>query len=213
MGLSEDVVHPAGSAHPRGEEQAGSRLVSRAVKRAQAGDRDALAFLYARYADDICRYANSIVHDHHEAQDITQQVFAKLIGAIGKYQERGVPCFAWMLRVTRNVAVDHLRKQRPIPVEEVRASNAGFERTLASERASDLKDALSTLPLAQREVLILRHFAGLSPTEIAARTGKTEGSIHGLHHRGRRALTAELTSLGAAPATARSGPRAGQPRL
>jgi RNA polymerase sigma-70 factor (ECF subfamily) len=215
MEPQQDVADPAGSAgtEPRDEEQAGSRLVSRAVKHAQAGDRDALAFLYARYADDICRYANSIVHDHHEAQDITQQVFAKLIGVIGKYQEREVPFFAWMLRVTRNVAVDHLRKQRPIPVEEVRASDAGFERTLASERASDLKDALSTLPLAQREVLILRHFAGLSPTEIAARTGKTEGSIHGLHHRGRRALTAELTSLGAAPATAQSGPRAGQPRL
>lgn len=215
MEPQQDVADPAGSAgtEPRDEEQAASRLVSRAVKRAQGGDRDALAFLYARFADDICGYARSIVHDHHEAEDITQQVFAKLIGVIGKYQEREVPFFAWMLRVTRNVAVDHLRKQRPIPVEEVRASDAGFEHALAADRAGDLKHALSTLPLAQREVLVLRHFAGLSPTEIAARTGKTEGSIHGLHHRGRRALTAELTSLGAAPATAHSGPRAGLPRL
>jgi RNA polymerase sigma-70 factor (ECF subfamily) len=213
MEPQQDVAHPAGSAgtQPRDEVQAASRLVARAVKRAQAGDRDALAFLYARFADDICGYARSIVHDHHEAEDITQQVFAKLIGVIGKYQEREVPFFAWMLRVTRNVAVDHLRKQRPIPVEEVRASDAGFEQSLAGDRAGDLKLALSTLPLAQREVLVLRHFAGLSPTEIAARTGKTEGSIHGLHHRGRRALTAELTSLGAAPATAHSGPQPGQP--
>ena len=215
MEPQQDVAHPTGSAgtQPRDEVQAASRLVARAVRRAQEGDRDAFAFLYARYADDICGYARSIVHDHHEAEDITQQVFAKLIGVIGKYQEREVPFFAWMLRVTRNVAVDHLRKQRPIPVEEVRASDAGFEQTLAGDRAGDLKHALSTLPLAQREVLILRHFAGLSPTEIAARTGKTEGSIHGLHHRGRRALTAELTSLGAAPATVHSGPRAGLPRL
>jgi RNA polymerase sigma-70 factor (ECF subfamily) len=53
-------------------------------------------------------------------------------------------------------------------------------------------------------VLVLRHVAGLSPTEIATRTGRSEGSIHGLHHRGRKALKAELTSRGAAPATAGS---------
>lgn len=181
-----------------------SRMVARAVRHAQDGDRDALAFLYARFADDICGYARSIVRDHHEAEDVTQQVFAKLIRVIGSYEPRDVPFFAWLLRVTRNVAVDHLRKQRPIPVEEIFASDPGFEETFAEGRAGELREALQTLPPEQREVLILRHFAGLSPTEIAARTGKTEGSIHGLHHRGRRALTAELSSRGAAPAVARS---------
>jgi RNA polymerase sigma-70 factor (ECF subfamily) len=63
----------------------------------------------------------------------------------------------------------------------------------------DLREALAEIPHDQREVLVLRHFAGLSPTEIAERTGRSEGSVHGLHHRGRRALTAELTHRGAAP--------------
>lgn len=193
------------------QEEAATRLVSRAVKRAQAGDRDALAFLYARYADNLHGYVRSIVHDHHEAEDVTQQVFTKLIHVIGKYKEREVPFFAWMLRVARNVAVDHLRKQLPVPVEEVRTTDNGLAHSFAGEQLSDLKDALATLPPAQREVLILRHFAGLSPTEIATRMGKTEGSIHGLHHRGRRTLTAELASRGAAPATARSGPLAAEP--
>jgi RNA polymerase sigma-70 factor (ECF subfamily) len=182
---------------------AGEIAVSRAVRRAQEGDRDALAFLYARFADDICGYARSIVHDHHEAEDVTQQVFAKLIRVIGKYQEREVPFFAWMLRVTRNVAVDHLRKQQPLPVEEVRAEGRGGEGLVDGGRLEDLTAALATLPHAQREVLVLRHFAGLSPTEIAARVGKSEGSVHGLHHRGRRSLIAELTERGAAPSTAR----------
>jgi RNA polymerase sigma-70 factor (ECF subfamily) len=176
--------------------------VSRAVRRAQEGDRDALAFLYARFADDICGYARSIVHDYHEAEDVTQQVFAKLIRVIGKYQERDVPFFAWMLRVTRNVAVDHLRKQQPLPVEEVRVESEGDEAHAAAGCLEDLTEALATLPHAQREVLVLRHFAGLSPTEIATRVGKSEGSIHGLHHRGRRSLIAELTERSAAPSTA-----------
>jgi RNA polymerase sigma-70 factor (ECF subfamily) len=193
--------------HGRGSRESLSTpgLVAQAVKRAQAGDREALGFLYARYADNVYGYVRSIVHDQHEAEDITQHVFAKLIHVIGKYEERDVPFFAWILRVSRNVAVDHIRRNRAIPVEEVRAvDEPGFGRE-ETERMNDLREALALLPADQREVLVLRHFAGLSPTEIAQHTGRTEGSIHGLHHRGRRALTAELTSRGAAPATARLG--------
>jgi RNA polymerase sigma-70 factor (ECF subfamily) len=182
-------------------EQASMRLVSRAVRRAQAGDREAIGFLYARYADNVYGYVRSIVHDHHEAEDVTQHVFAKLIHVIGKYEERDVPFFAWILRVARNVAVDHIRRQRLVPVEEVRTSDEGGGDPAGAGRMRDLTDALSKLPRAQREVLVLRHFAGLSPTEIAARTGRSEGSIHGLHHRGRRALRADLAIRGAAPST------------
>jgi RNA polymerase sigma-70 factor, ECF subfamily len=115
-----------------------------------------------------------------------------------------VPFLAWILRVSRNVAVDHIRRQRAIPVEEIRASDDGAHDHSRSERMRDLQEALAKLPHDQREVLVLRHFAGLSPTEIAERTGRTEGSVHGLHHRGRRALTADLTSRGAAPSTVAS---------
>ena len=191
----------------RGGEQSDSAssdaAVSHAVSRAQAGDRDAFAYLYARFADDVCGYARSIVHDHHEAEDVTQQVFAKLIRVIGKYQERDVPFFAWVLRVTRNVAVDHLRKQHPLPVEEVRSEERHDAHRQGGDWLADLTAALATLPYAQREVLVLRHFAGLSPTEIATHVGKSEGSIHGLHHRGRQTLITELTQRGAAPSTAR----------
>jgi RNA polymerase sigma-70 factor, ECF subfamily len=185
------------------ERQAATRMVSLAVRRLQAGDREALGFLYARYADNIYGYVRSIVHDHHEAEDVTQHVFAKLIRVIGSYQEREVPFFAWLLRVARNVAVDHMRQQRLVPVEEV-WTGASSGDAPGTRRIDDLKEALATLHQDQREVLVLRHFAGLSPAEIAALTGKTEGSIHGLHHRGRRALQAELAQRGAAPLTARA---------
>jgi RNA polymerase sigma-70 factor, ECF subfamily len=54
-------------------------------------------------------------------------------------------------------------------------------------------------------VLVLRHIAGLSPTEIAGKLGKSEGSIHGLHHRGRGALQAALREMEAGPVVAASG--------
>jgi RNA polymerase sigma-70 factor (ECF subfamily) len=179
-----------------------SRLVSQAIKRAQAGDRDALGFLYARYADNIYGYVRSIVHNHHEAEDITQHVFTKLMRVIGKYEERDVPFFAWALRVARNVTMDYIRSERLIPVEEIRKADEREEADpAAGGRMQDLREALDTLPVAQREVLILRHVAGLSPIEIAKLTGKSEGSVHGLHHRGRRTLAAELASRGVAPTT------------
>jgi RNA polymerase sigma-70 factor, ECF subfamily len=199
------ITSPGGAGSTGSEAQIAARLVSRAVGRAQAGDREALGFLYVRYADNIYGYVRSIVHDHHEAEDVTQQVFAKLIHVIGKYEERDVPFFAWILRVARNVAVDHVRRQRLVPVEEVRVSDRGEGDPAGGGRMRDLTEALAKLPEAQREVLVLRHFVGLSPMEIAQRTGRSEGSIHGLHHRGRRALQADLTTRGSTPATASGG--------
>lgn len=187
----------------RGEER-NSQLVSLAIKRAREGDRDALGFLYARYAENVYGYVLSIVRDHHQAEDITQQVFAKLMRAIGKYEEREVSFLAWIVRVARNVAVDVIRAERHIPVEEVREVDRGvpWERLLDG-RTQELRDAFAALPQSQREVVILRHFGGYSPSEIAKLTGRSEGAIHGLHHRGRRTLAAELASRGLGPATSR----------
>lgn len=187
----------------RGEER-NSRLVSLAIERAREGDREALGFLYARYADNVYGYVLSIVRNHHQAEDITQQVFAKLVRAIAKYEERDVSFLAWIVRVARNVAVDFIRAERHIPVEEVRQVDSGVPwEQLLDGRTQELRDAFAALPQSQREVVVLRHFGGYSPSEIAKLTGRSEGAIHGLHHRGRRTLAAELASRGLGPATSR----------
>src|SRR3954454_24313836 len=110
---------------PHTETQATPQLVTRAIARAKAGDMSAIHFLYFRFADDVCGYVASIVRDSHEAEDITQNVFAKLITAIHKYEPREVPFAAWILRVARNAALDNLRSRRQIPFENVRTDDAG----------------------------------------------------------------------------------------
>jgi len=176
-----------------------------AVARAKEGDREALRFLYVKYSHNIYGYVCSIVRDNHEAEDITQHVFAKLITALAKYEDRGVPFLAWLLRLARNVAIDHRRANRVTPTDVVldphASSGADVERTHA------VRDALATLPEEQREVVVLRHLVGLTPGEIANRMGRSESSIHGLHHRGRRALQRELQRLDAAPYTRASRAR------
>ena len=184
-----------------GEAQPTPELVTKAVARAKAGDMSAIHFLYVRFADDVFGYVKSIVHDSHEAEDITQNVFAKLSTEIRKYEPRQVPFTAWILRVARNAAIDNLRARRQIPFEEVRTDDDGHDQ-IGFERSQSLRDALWRLPDEQREVLVLRHLVGLTPLEIARRLGKTEGSIHGLHHRGRSALQLALLEMDAGPVVA-----------
>jgi RNA polymerase sigma-70 factor (ECF subfamily) len=175
--------------------------LARVIARAKEGDNNAIHWLYVNYSENVYGYARSILRDEHEAEDIRQQVFARLITSIGRYQERSVPFSAWLLRVTHNLAIDHLRRRRPILCEEARAAD---ER--ADDRGRELSEALTAalteLPDIQRDVIVLRHVAGYSPSEIAERLGKSEDSIHGLHHRGRRALKQSLRRLDAVPVTA-----------
>jgi RNA polymerase sigma-70 factor (ECF subfamily) len=180
------------------------RLVSRAVARAQQGDRDAIRFLYLRYADNVFGYVRTIVRDHHDAEDVTQQVFAKLITAIVKYEPRGVPFVAWLLRMSHNVAVDAVRARRTTPAAQIFGPDDAVCED-APERARSLHAALAALPEDQRQVVVLRHVLGLSPVEIAERLGRTHSSVYGLHHRGRRALCAELERLDSTPLTAARG--------
>lgn len=176
------------------------RLVARAVTRAKAGDQEALRFLYVRYADNIYGYVRSIVRDDYEAEDVTQHVFAKLMVVLPKYEQRSVPFAAWIIRVARNVAVDHMRQRRAIPCEEVREHGRPTDSGDAQQNSIALREALATLPEEQREVVVLRHLVGLTPGEIAGRLGKTEPAVHGLHHRGRGALRASLAQRECAPA-------------
>jgi len=174
-----------------------------AVARAKEGDREAFQFLYVSYSDNVYGYVRSIVRDDHEAEDVTQHVFAKLMTSIVKFDERGVPFFAWLVRFARNVAIDHMRANRATPCEEVmdpaRCDGSDLEHTLT------VREILAALPEEQREVVVLRHIVGLSPGEIADRMGRSESSVHGLHHRGRRAFRHELERNDSTPSTARPG--------
>lgn len=172
--------------------------VARAVASAKRGDRAALGYLYSRYADCVFGFVASIVRDDDEAEDVTQHVFVKLMTKLDRYEERESPFVAWLLRVARNVAVDHLRQRRDIPCAEVLGPDAKVE-DFDVQRGLSIREALGRIPAVQREVVVLRHVVGLTPGEIAERLHRSEASIHGLHHRGRGAIRSELENLDAGP--------------
>jgi RNA polymerase sigma-70 factor (ECF subfamily) len=174
-----------------------------AVRRAQSGDKDAMRFLYLRYKNNVYGYVLSIVRDEHDAEDVTQHVFLKLMSVIDRYEPQRVPFTAWVIRVARNVAVDHQRQRRPSPCEQVFDPAVPMDDD-SQELRWDLTDALETLPGDQRSVVVLRHVVGMSPGEIASKMGRSEASVHGLHHRARRALRRELAAANCAPTTRRA---------
>lgn len=93
----------------RRSEERTTPLLSRAVRRARAGDQDALRFLYVRCADDVYDYARTIVSNHDEAREVTRRVFAMLERLIEWYEEQDGPFPVWIRHVARSVAVDACR--------------------------------------------------------------------------------------------------------
>jgi RNA polymerase sigma-70 factor, ECF subfamily len=182
------------------------RLTRRAVRRASDGDGEAIGELYDRYAGRVYGHVRRMMRDRHDAEDITQLVFLKLIRTLGSYDERAGDFCPWLLRVARNLAIDELRRRRPVLVGDVFApagEQAGDEAAVM--RVDAVRDALAELSDDQRQVVVLRQVVGLRPSEIADRMQRSEGSVHALYHRGRVAMQASLEDAHSAPATRGAG--------
>src|SRR5262249_24073526 len=128
--------------------------------------------------------------------------FAKLMTALPKYEPREVPFSAWILRVARNVAVDHMRQRRAIPCEEVRELDCRNNDSVSyRHRALDLRDALATLPEDQRQVVVMPPPAAPRPGEPPGRLGASEPPTPALPPRGRGPLRTALTEMECGPTT------------
>jgi RNA polymerase sigma-70 factor, ECF subfamily len=173
-------------------------LIHAAVKRARDGDDDALRLLYLRYAGSVYSYVRSLIPDEHEAEDITQTVFARLSRRLQRYEPRRVPFGAWITTVAHNATIDHLRAKRMVPCEQALDIETADE-DVSRDRLAAIRAALAELSEPQREVLVLRFVVGMGIKEVAEKLGRSEQAIDALQHRARGRLRAELTRLDAAP--------------
>jgi RNA polymerase sigma-70 factor, ECF subfamily len=174
--------------------------VRRLVQRAKVGDHDAMRQLYLRFAPHVHDYVKRIVVNPDDADDLTQQIFAELLTELWRYEPGEAPFRAWILRVSHNAAIDHVRRTRAVPCEEIWTQDEHADEPPLERRAS-LREALASLTAGQRDVLVLRHVVGLTPEEIATRLGRSLRAVHCLHQRGRAAACTALDELGSAPAT------------
>jgi RNA polymerase sigma-70 factor, ECF subfamily len=146
----------------------------------RSGDESAMATLYDRYSSVVYAVGLRVLGDTGAAEDVLQEVFMQLWRNPGVFDASRGNLGAWLAVITRNRAIDTLRKRRPetdiadvvVSVEPDMAGEA--ERARAMEK---VRGTLGGMPAAQRSALEMAYFEGLTHTEIAAKTGEPLGTI------------------------------------
>jgi RNA polymerase sigma-70 factor (ECF subfamily) len=172
------------------------------VHLAQQGDMVALAALYDQHYPLIFGYLRARLGDRHAVEDLTGEVFQRMLAALPAYRAHGLPFRAWLFRIAHNLLVDHYRQAgRTVPVEWLETGRAAdpsgdpaavIERTLTLEQTLR---ALVGLEDLQRDVVTLRFLSGLSLRETALALGKSEDAVKALQRRGLAALRRALDEL------------------
>ena len=167
------------------------------VERARAGDRQAFGELYDRYAALTYRHIHCMVSDRQGAEDLTAQTFLHALQAIGRYEERGIPFQVWLLRIARNLAINHWRFHRNHPCgnhgsEEGRSMLSPESFCEAKLLEDEVWAAVQQLKGDQRQVIILRFLDGLSYADVAQVLGKSIGAVRVIQYRALSALRRAL---------------------
>jgi RNA polymerase sigma-70 factor, ECF subfamily len=173
------------------------------VEQAQKGNREALEELYLLHFDRIYSYLHMSVGNRHDAEDLTTQVFVKMLESIGKFRWRSAPFSAWLFRIAHNLAMDHFRaNKRWQPEEQVPEPDPG-DRSAAEEEALEsigresMLEMIGKLSHEQQQVLTLKFVFNFSNAEAATILDKTEGAIKSLQHRALASLQRQLEPRGA----------------
>jgi RNA polymerase sigma-70 factor (ECF subfamily) len=180
----------------------------RLVRRARRGDGQALAALYERYRARLYGFLVRSAGEPALAEDLYQEVWMKVMGALGGFETERGTFRAWLFRIAANAAVDERRRRALrrgpeldalLPSEEGRvvdlvpSGDPGPERRgVAGDELRGLDRALALLSDQQRDAVLLRHQQGLTYPELARALSVPEGTAKSLVHRGvltlRRAL-------------------------
>lgn len=158
------------------------------LQRAREYDAAALGEIYDRYSVKIYNYIYHRLGDAHLAEDLTADVFVKMLEAIRSSVPWRISFSGWLYRIAHNVVIDYLRRHR----EEMesyldeRLIAAGESPTIALERKlmrQQLRAAISRLNEDYQQVIILKFVEGLSNAEVAQILGRSEGAVKSLQHR------------------------------
>jgi RNA polymerase sigma-70 factor (ECF subfamily) len=163
------------------------------VRRAQSGDQSAFMEIYERCQPSIYTYVFYRVSDTGVAEDVTAEVFARMVAKIGSFVPAGRPILAWLYTIAANLIADHHRKNgraKTLPLSDnLRADDADPLHLAQSHLTrAQLSAALTQLTEEQRQVVLLKFIERRSNAEIAALLGKNEGSVKSLQHRALAAL-------------------------
>lgn len=181
------------------------------IARAAAGDHAAFHTIVEKHRAMVYRVAYQFAGNHHDAEDIAQDVFIKVYRSLDRFRQ-DAQLTSWMYRIVMNACIDYRRRHSPAGAApfgeeaEQRMLNTPEEapgpeeRAYAGELGEALQAEIQRLPPGQRMVFIMRHHQGLKLGEIAEALGLAEGTVkrqlHAAVHRLRQALTVANITAG-----------------
>jgi RNA polymerase sigma-70 factor (ECF subfamily) len=143
-------------------------------------DADAFGELYRRHRESVFRYLRARCRDDDLAIELTAVTFEKALRSIHSYRTKGGGVLAWLLRIGRNAAADHERRQRPlVPQWRMNSDQASNEPSpedvaIRSDENRRIRLLVADLPEVQRDALAMRFGAGLTARQIGTVIGKNE---------------------------------------
>jgi RNA polymerase sigma-70 factor (ECF subfamily) len=165
------------------------------IRRAQQGDQQALVDIYQRCQPSIYTYIFYRIGDQALSEDLTAEVFVRMIDKLPAFVQDKRPILAWLYTIARNLVIDHYRragKQVPLLIEESLMVDDELNRppALVEQRLNrqNLIKALRHLTEEQRQVIVLKFVEDRSNAEVAVLLDKTEGAVKSLQHRALAAL-------------------------
>ncbi|HEX9162112.1 MAG TPA: sigma-70 family RNA polymerase sigma factor [Thermoanaerobaculia bacterium] len=157
-------------------------------------DPSRFAELYEDNFERVYAFIIRRVHDRHDAEDLTSEVFQNALANLSKFEWRGAPFAAWLYRIAANAVADHFRRTSR------EASGAAVEQMAAEdyeeiERRGRLFKSVDRLPADQRRVIVSRFGEGKSIREVAAEMNRSEGAVKQLQWRGLQSLRAQIEKI------------------
>ncbi|MBN1487110.1 MAG: sigma-70 family RNA polymerase sigma factor [Anaerolineae bacterium] len=165
------------------------------LKRAQAYDKEAIGELYDLYSELIYAYIYRRTSHSQVAEDLTSEVFIRVLQAIHSEKFWKTSFRAWLYRIAHNLVIDYYRQHNgkesvhidDLPLETTNDDNPEKVQVVNSNLAN-LSQAIEQLTELQKQVIVLRFGEGLSSAEVAEIMEKSVGAIEGLQHRALAAL-------------------------
>lgn len=182
----------------RKKEPSNSANVERSViRRAQSGNTEAVSTLYQTYVERIYRYIAYRVDDPSDAEDLTAEVFVRMVEALPNYKDTGAPFEAWLYRIAAARIIDMRRRNTRRPqteLEEEFVSDATQpeQAVVEAQERAELRQALSVLSDEDQNLLILRFVERKSHQEVADLLGKTMTAVKSAQHRALVRLAKQL---------------------
>ena len=168
--------------------------IAQLVSNAQRGDSDAIGELYECLRLGVFRYLYYRTGDVQIAEDLTSEVFIRMIRALAGYRQYEVAFQAWLFQIAHNLLNDHYRKmsvRNDVQLEESIMEDPSNSRARPVEHMLNkvtLQQALKQLSDDQRDVIALRFISGMPISQVAQTLNKSEDAVKGLQRRALAAL-------------------------